>query len=327
MKKKQLWKVMAALCAAALLAGCGESSSSSTKQVVVSADTEAEETAGTDAAEDENAEAANTDAEDDDAEEASADAGEITIEEQVLFEQDDIKVTAVEYFTDSIWGDGIKYLVENNSDKDIVVTTDAMIVNNYMISDYMYVEVAAGKKANEEGYLSSTGLEEAGIDAIGQIELYLRAYDSETYEDIWESGCVTIQTSAYDSMETPVNDEGTELYNANGIRIVGKTVDEDSFWGTAILLYIENNSDRNVGIRVEDFSINGYMIDEYFSSMVYSGKKTLDEITIFDSDLEENGIESIDEVELSFHIYDEDSYDTIADSDPITFSAQQGDRQ
>lgn len=41
-----------------------------------------------------------------------------SINEQVLVDQDGIKITATEYVTDSIWGDGIKLLVENNSAKD-----------------------------------------------------------------------------------------------------------------------------------------------------------------------------------------------------------------
>ena len=118
------------------------------------------------------------------------------------------------------------------------------------------------------------------------------------------------------------DDIGTELYNANGVRIVGKTVDENSFWGTAILLYCENTSGRNVGISVEEMSINGYMMSPFFSATVYNGKMALDEISILSTDLESNGIDTIEDVELKFHIYDADSYDTIADSEPITFSAQ-----
>ena len=110
--------------------------------------------------------------------------------------------------------------------------------------------------------------------------------------------------------------------NENGIKIVGKTVDEDSFWGTAILLYTENTSGKNVGISVDDMSINGFMMSPFFSTTVYDGKKSIDEITVFSSDLEANGIESIEDVELKFHIYDADSYSTIADSDTITFTAE-----
>lgn len=123
-------------------------------------------------------------------------------------------------------------------------------------------------------------------------------------------------------MDTTPDDGGVELYNEGGIRIVGKTVDEDSFWGSAILLYCENNSGKNVSIFAEEMSINGYMMTAYFSSTIYDGKMSMDTITILSSELEENGITSIEEVELRFHIYDADSYSTIADSDYVTFSAE-----
>lgn len=246
----------------------------------------------------------------------------VTIEEQVVLDQNGIVITATEYVSDSIWGDGIKLLLENNSETDVTVSCNALIVNNYMISDLFVADVAAGKKANETMYLSSSELNAAGIDCVGQIEVYFHIYDSASYEGIFDSDCVTIQTSAFANMDTTPMDMGNELYNENGIRIVGKTVDENSFWGTAILLYIENTSGKNVGISVNNMSINGFMMEPFFSTTVYDGKMSLDEITILASDLEENGIESIEEAELQFHLYNADTYDTIADSEPIMFSAQ-----
>ena len=50
-------------------------------------------------------------------------------------------------------------------------------------------------------------------------------------------------------------------------------------------------------------SINGYMMTPLFSTTVYDGKKSIDDITIMSSDLEANGITSVDQVELKFHIY------------------------
>jgi hypothetical protein len=203
-----------------------------------------------------------------------------------------------------------------------MVGCTALIVNDYMINDLFASEVAAGKKSNETLYLSSSELNAAGIENVGKIEIYFHIYDSSTYDTIYDSDCVTIETSEYANMDETPNDAGNELYNEGGIRIVGKTVDENSFWGTAILLYIENTSGKNVGISVDDMSINGFMMSPFFSTTVYDGKKDIDEITIFSSDLEENGIESIDEVELKFHIYDADTYSTITDSDAITFTAE-----
>lgn len=252
------------------------------------------------------------------ADQASADE---SINEQVLVDQDGIKITATEYVTDSVWGDGIKLLVENNSAKDYTIGCDALIVNDYMITDLFSADVAAGKKSNEVMYLSSAELKAAGIDTVGQIEMYFHAYDSN-WDNLFKNVYSKLETSEFANMDTTPNDEGQELYNANGVRIVGKTVDENSFWGTAILLYIENTSGQNVGINVDNMSINGYMMTPLFSTTVYDGKKSIDDITIMSSDLEANGITSVDQVELKFHIYNAESYDTIADSDAITFTAQ-----
>ena len=293
---------------AAMALGSGQSDSGETKQIVSN---EESETTGVD------------ESTPDSSEDSETSSGvTVTIDEQVLLDQDGIVVTATEYVTGSIWGDGIKLLLENNSDKDITVGCNALIVNDYMITDLFVSGIAAGKKSNETLYLSSTQLKAAGIENVGKIEIYFHVYDSSTYDTIFDTECVTIQTSEYANMDTMPNDAGTELYNQDGIRIIGKTVDENSFWGTAILLYIENNSGKNVGITVDDMSINGFMMNPFFSTTVYDGKKAIDDITVFSSDLEKNGIESIEEVELKFHIYDTDSYSTITDSEPITFSAQ-----
>ena len=246
----------------------------------------------------------------------------VTIEEQVLIDKGGIVVTAKEYVADKIWGDGIKLLIENNSDRTVTLSGEALIVNNYMISDLFVSEIAPGKKSNEVMYLSASQLREVGIDTVGQVEMYFRVYDSATYDTIFKSDCLTIQTSGYANMDTTPNDIGTELYNKGGIRIVGKAVDEDSFWGTAILLYCENTSGKNVGISVQEMSINGFMMNPLFSTTIYDGKMSIDDITIFSSDLEKNGVEAIEEVELKFHIYNADSYSTIANSEAVTFSVQ-----
>lgn len=246
----------------------------------------------------------------------------VTIEEQELINQDGIVITAKEYVTDNIWGDGVKLVLENNSDKTVTIGCNALIVNNYMITDLFVAEVAPGKKSNEVMYLSNTELKAAGIDTVGQVEIYFHVYDSASYDNIFDSGCVTIKTSEFANMDTTPEDMGTELYNENGIRIVGKAVDENSFWGTAILLYCENTSGKNVGISVEEMSINGFMMSPLFSTIIYDQKMSLDEITVLSTELETNGIDEIEEVELKFHIYDVDSYNTIADSEPIKFTAK-----
>lgn len=246
---------------------------------------------------------------------------DITIDEQVLFEQDGLKVTATEYVVDSIWGDGVKLLIENDGSTDIGLACTALIVNDYMISDLFSSTVAAGKKDYETLSLSSSGLKAAGIENVGQIEIYFHTFDADSYMTISDIDCVTIKTSAYDIMDSTPNDSGQELYNADGIRIVGKYVDENSFWGAAVLLYIENNSGKNKVIQCDDMSINGFMVTPYFSSTVYDGKKAIDDITLMSTELEENNITSVDDIELKFRIMNDD-FSNSYESDLITFSAK-----
>lgn len=245
-----------------------------------------------------------------------------TITEMVCFEYDGLTVTAKEIVNDYLWGTGIKLHIENNSTKDYSIGVKQAIVNNCMISDFFTCSVAAGKKTNDTLYLSSSDLKDAGIENIGQVEVYFYLYDSTTYKTLYEPSCVTIKTSFFDEMDTTVENAGHTLYDKDGIKIVAKYVNEATLLGKTIALYIENNSNANIRISCEDLSVNGYMITEYFSETIYSGKYALPEITLSSSDLEENDITEVIEVELKFRIYNPDTYQTIFETDALKFSTK-----
>ncbi len=242
-----------------------------------------------------------------------------TIEEQVLWEVDGLKITATGIDRDSIWGTKLNILIENNSDKDVGIGADALIVNDYMINDLFATSVTAGNKTNDSITLFSSELKAAGIENIGKIELYLHTYDTNTFSTQKSSDCITITTS--ETVDETNNINGTTLFEKDGIKIVGQYVDENSFWGAAVLLYIENNSDQNVRVNCDDVAINGYMVSALGSHKVYAGKKAISDITLLSSDLEKNGITSIDEVETEFRITNDD-YKEIANSGKVKFSTK-----
>lgn len=243
-----------------------------------------------------------------------------TIESVVLLDQDGLVITAKELIDDSIWGKGLKVLIENNSEENLGVQCKSLIVNNYMIEDLFSCSIAAGKKSNETIYLLSTELEAAGIDTISDIIVSFHVFD-DSYDTLFDTEEFEIKTSAYGVVEQPAMDDGKELFNQDGIRIIGRYVEEGNFWGAGVLLFIENNYGDNIMVQCDDMSINGFMVTPFFSCTVNDGRMALSEITIMSSDLEENDIESVEDIELMFRIINPETYQTIIETEVINFSA------
>ena len=128
MKKRAL--LIAALTAATLMACGGDSSTATDKTGAVIETAEAEEN--------------------DTAEEIAEESDEIAIEEQEIYNDNGIVITATGLVLDGFTGPEITLLIENNSDKNITVQTRNSSVNGYMMDLQMSCDVVAGKKANDE---------------------------------------------------------------------------------------------------------------------------------------------------------------------------------
>lgn len=297
-----------------IMAGCGSSTTSASgstdKEIssvsVSGKDTEAEEVA--------------SDVSNETPVESTASSSAVTIEEQVLYDANDIKITATG-IEDGLWGTDLKLLIENDSSTGITVQARNANVNGFMVDTMMSADVAAGKKTNDELTFETSGLKECGIEDIAEMEFYFHIFDAETWDEIVDTDVISLKTSIADGYEQAVDDTGEVLVDTDSIKIIGKGLSsESSFWGPGVILYIENNSDQNITVQVRDVSVNGFMVDSSMSEDVVAGKKAMSAVQFFSSDLEENSISDITEVELFFHIFNEETWDTIFDSDVITLS-------
>ena len=245
---------------------------------------------------------------------------ETKLEEQLLWEFDNIKVYAKGIESDEFSSE-IKLLVENNSDKDVVIYSDRVAINDYMITDLCSITCTAGNKNIDSVHILNSFLEESKIECINKIDMSFHARDNSSFEEIASSDPVTIYTSDYDeNAPAPVFD-GTTLVDQNNVKILGLGISEDEFLGPQIVLYIENNTDQTITVYSDDIAVNGFMTTGIMSAEVSPGKKRIDHITLLDSKLEENGITSVDTVELKFRARDE-KFDTLFETDKITFSAK-----
>lgn len=262
--------------------------------------------------------------EDTTAEEAQNDA-RATVEETVLYDQDGVKVTLNGIdFEGSFFGPELNVLIENNSDKTVTVqTSDGCSINGYMADPMLSCEVTAGKKANDTITLSGSIFENANITDIATIDLKLHVYDSEAWKKIGEGEFVTVNTSIVETYVQEYDDSGEVIFEAEGIKVISKGLrEEESLFGPEIEFYVENNSDKEIYLQAGESSINGFMVDGMMSCNVRPGKKAITSLSFFSSDLEANGIEAIEEIDLIFKILDS-GFGTIATSDMITLNLNQ----
>lgn len=247
-------------------------------------------------------------------------SGDPTIEEQVLMDMDGITVTATGLDLSGMMGPELKVLVENNGEKAVTVQVRDCSVNGFMIEPMFSCDVQPGKKSNDSISFFSSDMEANGIDVIGTIELSFHVFDPETFDTLFDSDTVMVETSAAGDVPAAGDVEKTVIFEQDGIIISFVDFDTDDLFGLGIKFYIENNTETPITVQVRDSSINGFMLEGMMSADVMPGKITNTSLTFFETDLQDNGIESVEDVELKFHIFNKDTFDTIIDTDVITLN-------
>lgn len=248
-------------------------------------------------------------------------AEETTIDEQVLYDEGGIKVTAKGFTSDEWYGACIPVLIENNSDQNICMQVRHESINGCMVDFQISAEVAAGKKANDKIIVYRRYLDDYGITQVADIECSLLFFNPDNLDTIADSSLLSIETNLTGKYEQEYNDSGEVVFDQDNIKIVAQGVVDDDTWGLSPVFYIENNSDQEITVQLRDTSINGFMVDPTFSSDVMPGKRCVDGARLLSSDLEQNGIDSISTLETSFHIFPADDFagDSI-DSPAVTIN-------
>lgn len=180
------------------------------------------------------------------------------------------------------------------------------------------------KHVNLSSALKSDYWDIYGVKEVGLVSLSLKQYNADG-DEITEEIPIEITIS-----DTPAeyDSTGKEVYNSNGLRMVSKTIMEDSSEYSSdiyVLLLAENMGENTLSIDdvYDSLSVNGYMTDySCYSQELKSGESAVIEIKLWESSLEDNNIGAISdikEVEISFEI--KSGRDTI-DEPSITISCK-----
>lgn len=110
------------------------------------------------------------------------------------------------------------------------------------------------------------------------------------------------------------------LLDEIGIKITYTGMEMTEEGNAELRMTVENNSEQPILVNVQDFSANGMMMNAMFATQVTPGKKSNDELTIYASTLEENGVTAVESVEFSLVVFNDDTLDTIVETDLIALT-------
>ncbi len=248
---------------------------------------------------------------------------EAEIEDTELYNAGGVTVTATEFDANAEFGPEIGIRVTNDSDRKVDVIAKEVAVNDYMMdTGLLYVMANPGETSEGEITLYSYDLDARGIDTVATVAITIGVMDDETYEEIGSGERITLTTSAADDFTQSVDDSGEVIYDSDGIRVVNQGLKQDGSWDGDLVLYIENNTDRHIGVAGLNVSVNG-VEEEYKSFWADMDADTRAVAGMYLLDIEDQDIESLGDVrEISFNIQiiDQDAMEELVVSDPITLT-------
>lgn len=241
----------------------------------------------------------------------------VLLAEQVIYDSDGIRVTVKGMEEDTMAGTRIRVLVENGTDRNVVLAGDLFVVNGVTVPGYLYAQAAAGTKANDAIELYNDSLQAAGIREIGTLRGYdTRIVDTDTYDTVARVPLELETVYAQDLRYQP-EEAGVELYRAEGITVIAQVISEE-FYGKTARLLVKNETDRDIILEAEHISVNGFTVDAWLYDTVCARTVRYCQLDLYETGLAENGIEQIETITFSLNILDEKTYDTLAESGPLT---------
>lgn len=349
MRKMPITTVLISVLLAASLVACGGSSGAGSTTEQTNQVQEAETTTEQTETADEETVAQQENEQTEDMAKLSVDT---SIEETVLFEDDNIRIIAesLEFKYNSPY---LHLKFENNWDKTLSFVSGSIgysgnSVNGYMVDGfYVNVDVEPGKTALEEAYVSSDYLSLLGIEKIKEIGIGFDIKDSD-YNEYAQTGPLYLTTSDADGAD----DGETYLKSIQDKQITdlyGYTIEylnEDDFLqhdelkgistclitnkdgNQSLFLEVENASDKVLNLRTSDIIINGVKLvsGDWSSDTINPGKKRIVSISLDDivrhagGTKEEFGITEYSTVKMTLDCLDDNMNDIFGQEASFTFS-------
>lgn len=236
---------------------------------------------------------------------APEESQEATIEETVLYDENNIKITALSLTYDDTYVN-LNLRIENNTDTDLSFLAYDTTVNDFVVEGLMAEDVASGEQVDGRLFFRKKWLQDDGIDVIADIEARFSYYTDDYMVD-GDTDMIEIKTSAAEGFDYSYDESGSVIYDQDGVKIVfqrlfvtDNTYDGDTEYYP--IIFIKNESDEIIYVQDTEVRVNGIEVDATFGEFVYTGKRMISEVSLYEDNLAENGITEFESLEMAFEI-------------------------
>ena len=229
-----------------------------------------------------------------------------TIEETVMWDNEDIKVTALN-LTSNQYYHILNLRIENKTGRDLYVMASRTAVNSFVVEPIMGADVPANSTVEDEFKI---WLKDVDAKVIADIETRFSYSSSDRYLNRTTER-VKLETSAAASHDYSYDESGTVLYDADGIKIICQGFNDEG----NPMIYLSSTGELSEGCCVEAYKVyvNGKETYASYCEWVFTNTRNVAELELDDEDRDGNELGEVESLEVSFKINKEN----MADRSPV----------
>lgn len=222
-----------------------------------------------------------------------------------------IKITDIE--PDKEWGLTFKTYLENRSaDTSYMFSVEKASINGVDCDPMFAAEVSPGKKANEDINFPPEKVNEDIIGIYSDVEMNIQVFNADDFSAPAVAD-ETIHIYPYGEDKATkfvreAQDTDVVLVDNEDVTVIVTECAPRKNWGYCVYLYFVNKTDQNMMFSTDDVSVNGFMVDPYYSTIISAGKSKFDFMCWYGTSLEDNGITDVEEIEFAYTVSNRDDW-------------------
>lgn len=228
----------------------------------------------------------------------------------VLVDDENCAFTILGATCNDYTGMEIQVACQNKTEKTMMFSWDAVSVCGYMYDPHWAQEVGPGETVDSIVSIDTYALEGFGILSVDEISFHLYIFDNDnwmdepfadSYFDIYPTG-LTADTVSYPHRENVPGE--TVIADDRNLTFIIECADTADDLAFTLHCYLENKTDSTVMFSWDAVAVNGCQLYPGWAETVAPGKSAYSDVVFYRSDLAENGIGEVSQIEFNLIVSD-----------------------